>query len=255
MSKSLKLFSNSNLQGRDGYFSFGHALNLFLATFTARCKRRGGILIEFAFSIPVLVILLLFVCDHYRFYELRNKIKSSTYLLASMIQQLGNTRSIKQLTKQNLNRMTYTSCLNFFHTISMFYPWPFGIYYVAHFHYVKRESSNSYKYYSWECSTANPAQTVDEGMWNSDMSCTNESASKIQELHPDLLCSNDGDERLLITCLYGSTVNTHFSKSKLGFFMLEPSWSNKKGGNDYYGNFVYQLVITPKPGLFPPLWQ
>ena len=103
---------------------------------TASHKRyyhHGGILIEFAFSIPIIILLLLFVNDHYRFYELRNKIKSSAYLAASMLQQLGNTRTDKQLTSSNLSRISYVSCLNFFHTNTMFKPWSLGIYYVVSF--------------------------------------------------------------------------------------------------------------------------
>ena len=172
-----------------------------------------------------------------------------------MVQQLGNTRNTKQLTKQDLNRITYASCLNLFHTNSMFYPWPLGIYYLARFHYVKRENGNSYKYYYWECSTGSNAQTVNEGMWSSaNLNPVNKSSNEIKELHPDLISQNNGDERLLIICFYGCTKRTYFAKSKLGFFMLEPSWSNSKDGNNYYGNFVYKLVITPKPGLFPPAW-
>ena len=80
----------------------------------------GGILIEFAFSIPIMIILLLFVHDHYRFYELKSKLKSSAYLVASMIQQLSNTRSDKQLTSTDLAHIVYASCLNLFHSNSVF---------------------------------------------------------------------------------------------------------------------------------------
>ena len=60
------------------------------------CYYKGGILIEFAFSVPILVGLLFFLCDHYRFYELKNKVKSSAYLAASMVQQITNNRTNKQ---------------------------------------------------------------------------------------------------------------------------------------------------------------
>lgn len=209
---------------------------------------KGGILIEFTFSIPVCITLLLFVSDHYRFYELKNKIRTSAYLLGSIIQQIANTRTNKQLTKADLNRATFASCLNFFHTKSMFYPWPFGIYYVARFHYVKRESDNNYKYNYWECSIGSNAKSVDAWMWNSKLTSANKSSNEIEAIHPDLICYKNGEERLLITCFYGATKNTNFTKSKLGLFLLEPKFNLD-------GNFVYKFVITPKPGLFPPAWK
>ena len=63
-----------------------------------------------------------------------------------MLQQLKNTKTDKQLTKFDLANVSYSSCLNFFHTNSMFPPCPFGIYYALVCHYVKRINSNCYKY-------------------------------------------------------------------------------------------------------------
>ena len=65
-----------------GVFAF---LRKILRLYTSH---KGGILIEFTFSIPICIFLLFFVADHYRFYELKSKVKTSTYLVSSMIQQL-----------------------------------------------------------------------------------------------------------------------------------------------------------------------
>ncbi|MBQ7674714.1 MAG: hypothetical protein IJT36_09465, partial [Alphaproteobacteria bacterium] len=73
-----------------------------------------------------MISLLFFLCDHYRFYELKNKLKSSAYLAASMVQHISNTRTDKQLTVNDLARISYASCLNLFHTNTMFNPWPFS---------------------------------------------------------------------------------------------------------------------------------
>ena len=91
----------------------------------------GGILIEFAFSIPILIILLLFACKHYRFFELRDKLKASTYLVANMIQQITNTKVDKQI----LNRIAYASCLNLFHINFRFYALSFGNMYAMSYLY------------------------------------------------------------------------------------------------------------------------
>ena len=222
---------------RGGVFTFLHRILRGYKPY------KGGVLIEFTFSIPVCITLLFFVSDHYRFYELKNKIKTSAYLLASMVQQIKNSNSDKQITKADINRMVYASCLNLFHTNSMFKPYPFGIYYKTRFHYVKKENDN-YKYCFWTSDTGNGGFSFNGGMYNSNLTSTTKSQSQVEAIHPDLVCYKDGEERLLIICFYGAV---GFTKSKLGLFLLEP----KFGDNS---NFVYKLVITPKPGLFPPAW-
>ncbi len=159
-----------------------------------------------------------------------------------MIQQIKNTKSDKQLTKNDLYYVIYASCLNFFHNNTMFKPYPLGIYYCVDLHYVKREDSNSYQYYYYRFSTGAGGTTFSTGMWSRLQSSGTKSSADIEKIHPHLLCSKNYDERLLILCAYGTTVNTRPHRSKLGFFILNPN---------YYSNFQYKLVITPKPGLFP----
>ena len=219
-----------------------------------KSQYHGGILIEFAFSIPILISLLFFACDHYRFYELHDKVKTSTYLAASMVQQIGNARSNKQLTSKDFSMISYASCLNFFHTNTMFNPWPFGIYIAIDYYYVKRLSKNEYQYQQcWGTSSKGNSPL------NMTQNCENLktiSLDDVKDLHTDLVCNKDGEERVLIECCYRRVVGFH--KSRLGFFLLEPkSKSGRHGPKDssnswnIYNFFVYQLVITPKPGLFP----
>ena len=216
-------------------------------------RNNGGILIEFTFSIPVCISLLFFVNDHYRFYELKSKIRTSAYLAASMLQQLGNTRTDKQLSINDICRIAFASCLNLFHTNVMFKPHPFGIYYLAYFYYVKRISSDNYQYQTFWTTTGNSG--LDSNILTDR---TNKSVGKIakrsqlqiEAIHPDLVCQNDGEERLLIECWYNKV--SGFSKSKLGLFILEPNFGTAGIANrNGRGNFSYSLVITSKPALFP----
>ena len=210
---------------------------------------KGGILIEFAFSIPVFIILLFFVSDHYRIYELKNKLKTSAYLAASMTQQISNTRSDKQLTAADLARITYACCLNFFHTNTMFNPWPFGISYSINFIYVKRLNSNSYQYQSSWGSTESGVSPVNMGRYVGGI--PTKKLSEIENVNTDLVCSRDGEEKLFLNCTYRRMLN--FDKSKIGLFLLDPQMV--KGGmhttNRYPDLLYYQIVISPKPGLFP----
>lgn len=199
----------------------------------------GGILIEFAFSIPILILLLFFTSDHYRIYELKDKLRASAYLTATMIQQLSNTRENKQLTHTDLARIAYASCLNLFHTNSMFYPWPLGIFFAIDYTWVKRIDSD--KYYvkkSWATTqSGNSPSNMTKSTGNA-WATTN--MSSVELTHSDLICHKDGDERLLIECFYRPN---DFNKTKFGLFIIDPKFDNYK--------FVYRLVITPKPGLFP----
>ncbi len=196
-----------------------------------------------------MIILLLFVHDNYRFYELKSKLKSSAYLVASMIQQLSNTRSDKQLTSTDLAHIVYASCLNLFHSNSVFNPSPFGIYYDIEFVWVKRISNDSYQYQSCYAGTGSgkSPSTINKGC---QQSVSTKTKNQIQIIDPNLICEKDGDERLLIEACYRRRYST-FNKKQLGFFLLEPK--TMQSSLDWSTNnfFIYHLVITPKPGLFP----
>ena len=210
---------------------------------------KGGILIEFTFSIPVCIALLFLVNDHYRFYELRSKVRTSTYLAASMIQHVTNNRADKQLTKADLQRISYASCLNLFHTNSMFKPWPLGIYYGMFTHYVKRVNSNSYQYQQG-CATMSAGTAPNNGsmLYYYNGALSTKSLAQIQAMNPNLVCDKDGDERVLIACHYRKA--SSFTKNKLGFFILEPKMRVSTDGMTN-NLFIYELTIVPKPGLFP----
>ena len=203
----------------------------------------GGVLIEFAFSIPILISFLFFVCDHYRFFELKDKLKSSVYLAASMIQQISNTRSDKSLPMNDIKRIIYVSCLNMFHTNTMFKPWPFGVFFCIDIHYIKRINNNSYNHQSlWAhtgCDYPSPL-----GMYSAYYNVGKYNLSQVESISPDMICYKDGEERLCIVASYRKIGD--FNKSKLGLFILEP-----KEIDNYQSIFMYKIVITPKPGLFP----
>ena len=220
-----------------------------------RKNHKGGILIEFTFAIPVCISILFFVNDHYRFYELKNKIRNSAYLIASMVQHVTNTRTDKQLTLSDLARISYASSLNLFHTNAMFSPYPLGIYYLVQFRYAKKTDNGNYQYQYCNITTGRgitPTTSIFDGMNKSILSSSSQTPSTIEAIHPDLVCDKVGEERLLIRCYYHVPIGRdELFKSQLGFHILKPSIG--VGGN-FLGkkeSFIYELVITPKPGLFP----
>ena len=160
-----------------------------------------------------------------------------------MIQQLGNTRTDKQLRKSDIANITYASCLNFFYTTSMFNPWTLGLFFVIDYHWVKRINSDSYQFQQAWGSTQYGVSPADMSV--GIMEVYTKTKNQIAAYHPDLVCTKDGEERLFMRVCYRKAPG--FIKSKIGMFILDIS--PKRSTYDNY--FKHELVITPKPGLFP----
>ncbi|MBR1734065.1 MAG: hypothetical protein IJ730_01225 [Alphaproteobacteria bacterium] len=207
-------------------------------------RNKGGVLIEFTFSIPICIMVLFFASDHYRFYELRNKVQTSVYLMASLLQNLTNTSEDKYLDITDIRRIAFASCLNFFHTTSMFSPWRFGLSWYGTITYVKRTGPSKYQAYKFEFDTGVNTSTTVNGI-----SCVKTviSVNDPSTLNKDMVLDNVNDEKVLIEASYkpkptedGQGTDTRFHKAKLGLYIL----------NAKDGNFRSRIVITPKPGLF-----
>lgn len=165
-----------------------------------------------------------------------------------MIQQIMNTKNSKQLTHSDLQRISYASCLNFFSTDIMFKDKP-GVYYSMNCYWIKRISNDNYQFQ--ECYANTGAGTAPSGMSYAVYGVSTRTLNQIRDIHSDLVCDNDGDERLIIECAYRWIGKTQ-RKKELGFFILTPPrifGLNKRNPSA----FLYQTVITPKPGLFPAI--
>ena len=166
-------------------------------------------------------------------------------MAASMVQHVTNTRTDKQLRTRDLARIAYASCLNLFHTNSMFDPWPLGIFFAIDFDWIKKVEGDKYVWQRvWGTTDfGNSPENMQYGSYNGGELTLNQLVNEQPELKPlqsDLFCYNNGDERLIISCYYRPQIN---KPKKLGFFLMNPTF----GGYD----FGYHLIITPKPGLFP----
>ena len=164
-------------------------------------------------------------------------------MVASMIQHVTNTRTDKQLRFNDIRNITYASCLNIFHTNSMFNPWPLGVFFAIDFDWIKKIDGDKYM---WQRSCALTSSTSLENMSKSQASGTStldQIVARYPILKPlqnDLVCYSNGDEKLVINCYYRPA---NYNKSKLGFFLMNPIFDSAK--------FGYHLIIIPKPGLFP----
>ena len=150
-----------------------------------------------------------------------------------------------------MKKIVFAGSLNLFHTNSMFYPYPLGITPYAYFQYVKRVESNKYNYQAFWINANNNSSspaTLDGGGYADES--TTKTLSQIIDIHPDLECHKDGNERLLINYWFGAMCGNE-SSSKLGLLIMKPKWGSRGYSLDNKGSFSYVLIITPKPGLFP----
>ena len=163
-----------------------------------------------------------------------------------MIQQVGNTKNSKQLTHSDIQRISYASCLNFFSTNKMF-KFQFGVYYSMNCYWVKRINNDNYQFQ--ECYANTGSGIAPSEMSYAVFGTSSKTLKQIQEIHSDLICNKDGDERLIIECAYRWYGKVQ-RKKELGFFILTPPLILGLNKNNPSA-FLYQIVITPKPGLFP----
>ena len=161
-----------------------------------------------------------------------------------MVQQLTNNRSDKRLTTKDLARITFASCLNLFHTNTMFNPWPFGIFFAIDYDWLKKLDGNNYQ---WNETWATTQQGTSPDTMYTGTSNTKVTLDRLITVYPalksvqsELVCYNEGEEKLIISCYFRPK---NFNKSKIGLFLINLVFGNK--------DFGYHLVITPKPGLFP----
>ena len=167
--------------------------------------------------------------------------------MASMIQQISNTRSNKQINTENLSFITHASCFNLFDTKS------FGIMMKVCLFYVKKVGDDSYTYQAISFGTADPFGTNVDQLANVGATRTQNYSAMITKCpsldRTDMFIENVGDEKLLIECFYHPSAS--YSKNKLGFIILSPEFGSISRYKSNRGNFAYRLVIIPKPGLFP----
>lgn len=182
-----------------------------------------------------------------------------------MIQQITNNRTRKWLDYNDLRHITLASCFYFFHTNTMFAPYALGVRPTVRYYYVKRLSSNEYEY---QLTVSFPAkQGVTCIGYNDDQ--PRKTANEIEEIDSSLLCDKNNEEKVLILyyyCYSPSTNTTYYNKNKLGFFILSPTKTTNADASTYLGeayrfansipkivngSFVYKIVFSPKPGLFP----
>lgn len=82
----------------------------------------GGVLVEFALAIPLLVAILYFTIDIPRYQLMKTRMKNASYYACSMIQNISQVRANKTITKRDLKIISTSSFMNYFNGLRQFVP-------------------------------------------------------------------------------------------------------------------------------------
>lgn len=77
-------------------------------------KKKGSILIEFAFAIPILSSVLFFMTDAPKYYYLRTKMNNSTYFAVNLIQNVTQQSRVPKISSKELINIISAAVMNQF---------------------------------------------------------------------------------------------------------------------------------------------
>lgn len=195
-----------------------------------KSRNEGVVLIEFAVCMPVFILILQLMLDHYRFYELKSKIRSAAYLAASMVQNISNCRESQKLTQADFKNICRACSL----VIANKENWGNSLFALKmQVNYLKKSSSTENKGYKFCVST------------------TRCSGSSFGEYEPadttDITIDNVGDEIVKIRAfLYPASGSSGGSFKQMNFQLMSPE---VKGNENAKNPFEYTVTFTPKPGI------
>jgi hypothetical protein len=240
---------------------------------------RGAVLVEFAFSIPVLLMVLYYVLDYPNYMRLKSKTRNSAYMAVSMIQNISRHRENKKITLQDIQRINYVSFLNYccgkqqLKTTEDNYIYPLGHLPLTVLICVKGVADNKCKVvWSLFASGFNATSplanggTIDESNFSQSslttahfhnwtgLSYQHGVAVAPKSIHPELQILQGEIKIVLMIARYGSlnfkyadgTKITANPRKLFGFYML-PLRLPISGDNVLFRNIV---TFTPNPDLF-----
>lgn len=216
-------------------------------------KVKGGILVEFALTIPVLVVTLYYASDVPRYSRYKSQMKNATYFAASMIQNISQNRTDKRIKHNDLKYIFVTAFLNQFNGLQQYkkdnyYPLKYNqfmsIYYIEGLPDKKARVA-----WCWHSggSGENPNNIEFKDSWNSFSSCSvikngNGTGVAPSSIHKNLVIK-EGEIKIIIEASIYSEGN---GARNLGFHLLTP----KKTTSSNYVYFSTVTIFTPQPLIF-----
>ncbi len=234
---------------------------LCLQKIANKLSSKGAILIEFAFSLPVLIVLLYYIYDLNRLKRYYSRTEFVGQQVASMIQNISQSRESKTITLKDLQYIARTAFLSIYPGMSMYKQngyFEFGHTPTLQIIYVKGldngNASCIWRYYYRMSSIIGGAQesSADFEFLRPVYFKTNVLPSQIYSS----LTINPGEVKIIVISQItrGSSLTNSLNgkyltdKQSFDFYLLSPKYIATY--NSIYYFFPSVVIFTPRPGLF-----
>ena len=232
---------------------------------TSRC--RGVILIEFAFCMPVLIILLFYINDLVRIKRYYSQTEFVGQQMANMIQNISQNREDKSVKLKDIARISYLAWLSVYPGNTRFWQGSDEIRHFGHIgqtmiYYVQANNDGTASC-RWRLFGRNDTINHYLAVYYTDNKGspvrykTNVAPS---EIYPSLKIEPgrdpEHDKIIIVTSLYRKPSFTTpdgkslSNKQAFGLYLTEPKHLNENTNIWYFFGSV--VIFTPKLGLFDP---
>ncbi len=236
-----------------------------LSKFFISLNQKGAILIEFAFCLPVLMVLIYYIYDLARLKRYYSQTEFVAMQIAQQLQNILSTRESKTITASDIRNINALAWLSVFPGTSMYYQgsgFPLGYTWYTHIYYVKgladgKASCMTRCYVTGTYSSSRNPSSVSVSI----LTNTNPGSliSNKQNVHPSAiypsLTINEGEVKVIVEATLCSINSSNVfktsngtsltAKKAFGFYLLNPS--SKNGTVSHFFNSV--VIFTPKPEL------
>lgn len=219
-------------------------------------SKRGAILIEFAFAVPILFSLIYYISDLATYKSHIQKMEFCTHCMVNVLQNISQQRSNKAITKQDFIYATYAAFNCWFGgDLKQFSsrPQTQNYYYFPHpILFCIKGLANGKAKILWLIHPMwyrEPSKYESPYVRNTANDNTHKDFSVIQtslqtEVQASTIMPNfsieEGEIKMILDgCMFGEP-----DQARLRFSILKPKFSTKRA---FYNNTT---VFTPKPGLF-----
>lgn len=232
-----------------------------------RKSKKGAILVEFAFAVPILFSLVLYIYDLSKMKRIQSQISFMSNIMVNVIQNVSQNRINKRITQKDLNYARYLAGLVYFPGLSHYCTetneLPLGICIVFFVYYVKGTAHNKCKViwrldgHSTAKSPDNSPPTLFDG--DSDWSIVNSSNGELSSSSVYKSLTIEKDEVKILLELHFNALPSYIASNgkpwgnvslsqRFGLFLISPKSCSKSSSIYSYFNTV--TIFTPKPGLF-----
>ncbi|MBE6447295.1 MAG: hypothetical protein E7015_02290 [Alphaproteobacteria bacterium] len=229
--------------------------------------QKGTILIEFAFTVPIFIMLLLYIHDLVKIAKIKKNLSFSAECAVNMLQNISQLRSDKKITRKDYDYISAAAFLSYdggnldhfgsYSSENIIIPAvQMSIY------YLKGCENNTAKI-MWACipfgapvPTQSRGEIVTSGtikQWVNGAQWKIGQEYDVQHLHPQLNIKKDEVKILLDLYLnsswcYGTTNKDKEHPSTWGLFLHNPKATSF--GSNTGGWFHTYIIFAPRPGLF-----